>query len=1159
MSKIFGHTNRGGKDWFASDAYSDKEIESIKDPEGGSGESISPAIPSPFARIDLVKTAFRNITKTPDLTAYTKDGNVLASRMDEKLVSESLDLAEMLFNIDSLRDNLKIIVWDKATEIARMKSSSDAHRRLAETLELYLQQDKESYNFDLLHRLYLLEFNHKIIGCTSPATLFFPSANDLAHARIRLTKNDVLFDDHYVPLYERDVEFQKYFHHLFRAYPQLAARVKVISDYLAKNLTILDRRNHSLYKLINEMNPADFSTNYSELNTGAAGDIIEVIGVPLRKRKKEDILGSIRASDFRIQASKPNQGLTPLVLQNNYNKRLRYVNDVWDHTIEVPYADKEAVLEKRSLPGARIQYPYLTVSDFLEPYLIRLVYPINKEKFFDGNIVTGVGSDSKGFLLPLKKRFFDYFTPNDLLGASPGKPGIEMVQGVAGSVKVTLRIPIMKEGEYIAFERTYYQSLENQISKPDDATNKGIVVEQQVGLTLYPFVKINNPDLASPYRVQLIDRNVAGVFKNSEYVLQFFNQRTNDAIPIINEETANSGKPRKRTRKQASDATTQYYVLNEEFDYIYLQDTGQVEMGGVIIPKWPHYPGGNTPFTFALDFGTTNTHIEYKKGASAPKAFDITVEDMQIATLFDSTKTSEDFGGSGAIAIREFVDYEFLPEQLGGSNRFKFPTRTVSGEGKDLDLNMETNSLADFNIPFTYEKTHDGVNEIKSNLKWAKVEPGNTKRIRAYFETLLLMMRNKVLRNGGNLGETRLIWFYPSSMTIDRKNSMGGVINEIFHQYFSSRNLPIGISESLAPFYYYKETDQLPGGSYSPAVSIDIGGGTTDIVVFKSNKPILLSSFRFAANTIFGDGFSEYGASSNGLIRKYARHFETLLSANKQYDLMKVLDSIKEKNKSEDIIAFLFSLENNYRVRDANLFSFNGLLAEDKDYKIIFLYFYSAIIYHVAQLMKTKLPDVDLPRNIVFGGTGSKVLRIVTNNPKTLSKLTELIFEIVFHRKFDSDRLSIKTEKFHPKEVTCKGGLMTNAEDLDIDISKIKSVLTGLKDQSISKLKYSDLTNDVQKEITDYVADFNAMFLELNEKMNFSDNFGVSYNSMEIFRDETKRQLRDYLAEGLDYTKKMDGVRSDEKDVEETLFFYPIIGTINNLSKQLASLTPVTN
>ncbi len=466
------------------------------------------------------------------------------------------------------------------------------------------------------------------------------------------------------------------------------------------------------------------------------------------------------------------------------------------------------------------------------------------------------------------------------------------------------------------------------------------------------------------------------------------------------------------------------------------------------------------------------------------------------------------------------MDYEFLPEQLGGTNRFKFPTRTVSGEGKDLDLNKETNSLADFNIPFTYEKTHDGVNEIKSNLKWAKVEPGNNKRIRAYFETLLLMMRTKVLRNGGNLTETRLVWFYPSSMTNNRKDSLEGLVNDLFSKYFKGTNTPIGISESLAPFYYYKNTGQLPGGTYSPVVSIDIGGGTTDVVVFKANKPILLSSFKFAANAIFGDGFYEFGATSNGLIKKYTQYYETLLSANKQYDLMKVLDSIKDKNKSEDIIAFLFSLENNYRIRDASLFSFNALLSEDKDYKIVFLYFYSAIIYHVAQLMKVKLPDTEMPKNIVFSGTGSKILRILTRNQKTLSELSERIFEAVFEKEYGDDNLVIKAEKDIPKELTCKGGLMTNPEDLDINIKKIKSVLTGLEDESMTQLRYSDLTNDVQKQLTDYVADFNNVFLELNKKMSFSDNFGVSYDALEIFRHDMNRHLRDYLAEGLDYTKK---------------------------------------
>src|SRR5690606_12807169 len=188
-------------------------------------------------------------------------------------------------------------------ELTKLKSGSVAHRHLAETLELYLDQDKESYNFDLLNRLYLIQFNHKIIGCTSPATLFFATANDLSHAQITFTKNDVTFDDSYAPLYERDADFQKYLYLLFRANPLLSQRLTVVNDYLDKNLKILDKTNNKLYEEIKKLDAAGFMSNYSELDTGLAGDVVEVIGISLRKRKKEDVINFIQSSDFIIQSA----------------------------------------------------------------------------------------------------------------------------------------------------------------------------------------------------------------------------------------------------------------------------------------------------------------------------------------------------------------------------------------------------------------------------------------------------------------------------------------------------------------------------------------------------------------------------------------------------------------------------------------------------------------------------------------------------------------------------------------------------------------------------------------------------------------------------------------------------------------------------------------
>jgi hypothetical protein len=1145
MSKILGYTKKGGQHWFSSDAYSDKEIEAIKDPEGGSEISLPTAIPSPFARIDLVKTAFRNIAKSPNLKAYTKDGNVVSGKDDEKLVSDALDLAEILFNIDIIKVKIKIIVWDKEAEIEKLKNSSNkGHRQLAETLELYLHQDKEAYNFDLLKRLYLIEYNHKIIGCTSPSTLFFVTANDLSHAQIKLTKNDVTFDDEYTPLYERDSEFQKYFYLLFKANPTLSQRLTVVNEYLENNLKILDTENHKLYEEIKSLNAASFATNYSELDTGATGDSVEVIGVALRKRKKEDIVNSIQSSDFIIQSSKYQGELKPLVLQNNLNKPFRYANDDWDNTVKIKFTDSETVIEKRRLPSVNIQYPYLTVSDFLEPYLIRLVYPINKDKFFDGNVNIEVGDDSKGFILPLKKQFFDYFNSDDLVNSLPNKPKIEMVQGAAGSVKVILRIPVAKQGEYISFERMYYQSSD----KPNEEQNKGVIVEHQFGVTLFPFIKTNNPNIEAYYRIQLVDRDVAGVFRNTDYDLKFFSNSEQNEVHYKAKQI------RRQKNPEQYEAGSQYYVLEKEFDFIQIKNT---IASGIVIPKWQPFQQGNEVFSFAVDFGTTNTHIEYKIGNGNPKPFDITPNDVQIATLFHPTKTTENFGGTDAIDIRELIEHEFVPQHLGNGSesKYKFPHRTVIAESHSLNVQKETFSLADFNIPFIYERKPEK-DKIQSNLKWAKKEIGNEKRVRAYFEEIIMLLRNKVLFNRGNLSQTKLVWFYPSSMKPARKSQLESTWNELFNKYFNPLQQAVGITEALAPFYYFKETNKLQGGSFKPVVSIDIGGGTTDIVVFKQNKPLLMTSFKFAANAIFGDGFSEYGAaSSNGLISKYYTHFQNLVDKNNLPDLSNVLASIKEKNKTEDLNAFFFSIENNPAIKDKKLFSYNSLLANDEDLKIIFIYFYAAIIYHIADLMKRK--QIELPKHIVFSGTGSKILNVITSDFKILANLSKAIFENIYNKQFDLDDLTIETEKEMPKEVTCKGGLMLNAEDLAIDIRTIKETHTCLN--GVEKLTYEQLDENAKTDIANYVSDFNNYFLKLNSQFSFADYFNVSTKSLEVFKRELNKHLRDYLEEGLEYNKKLDEIATDDKEIEETLFFYPLIGAINNLSTHLSQLTPVIN
>jgi hypothetical protein len=1159
MPKIFGFTGGTGNDWTKTNAYGDNEIDGIKDPDGGSGVILPTAIPSPFARIDLVKTAFKNISKSREgrLQAYTTPaGDVLASRSDEKLVSDCLDLAEILFNYDSLSKDIRIIPWDKDVEINGLKQGKEEHRRLGETLELFLDQDSKAYNFEKVRRLYIIQYRNTVIGCTSPVTLFFTSAGDLTEAQIRISNQDTAFDGVYNPLYNRDPEFQKYLYLLFEANPELQRNLKEFADYLKMNLNILGQTNKALFDQIHALDPNAFHSNYLELTTGTAGSLVEVMGVGLKKRNPNIVEDTIRQSDFVIRATKALDGKPPLVLQNEFHRDWKYINERWDSRTKVPYVAPEPAMDQRVLPDSQFKYPYLTVSDFLEPYLVRMIFPINRTKFFDGNLIAEHSDTSKGYLLPLKRRFFDYFSTDDLLQSGAGKPELNMVQTIGNAVKVSLKIPVQKTNEYITFERTYYEK-NTAASSADEPNNKGAIVEQQLGLTVFPFVRVNDSKINPYYRMQVIDHNIYGPFKNGHYNLAFF----------ANSDSRNprnaSLRPRSVKNTDSERAGTTYYVLEENYDFV---EVSCNEVTGMVIPKWRIIQEGHDQFTFAIDFGTTNTHIEYKKDSDAPKPLDIGPEDMQIATLFDPARSADVILRESAEQLQALIELEFLPETLGGQSIYKFPHRTVIAENNAVDHHGTTHTLADFNIPFYYEKSENRSRNDKlvSNLKWANRDIVNDKRLTHYLEKLIMMIRNKVLLNNGNLSRTRLVWFYPSSMKPARLSSLTDQWNVLFKKYFKESDNSFRLSESLAPYFYFQATGRIPG-SHKPVVSIDIGGGTTDVVIVQNNNPILISSFRFAANALFGDGYSSHGnAAANGLIQKYSKVFLELLSRKGHDDMENIrkvfiADILKEiiaNNRSEEINAFLFSLAQNQKLNDPNTYSYSKKLFNDEDFKIVFLYFYVAIMYHLAEMFKAKA--LDLPEHIIFSGTGSKVLNIIERDPQkregNLATLTKRVFELVIGKTYNQPGLTIQTDDKMPKELTCKGGLMAAPEQLNRNIDGLKTTWSGIPEMGFDRLSYSELNQARKESVIDHVQAFNKFFLELNDAISFEDYFEVSAASRLRFAERINLDLHNYLENGLAFNRSMDGVTDDDKALEDSLFFYPILGAIPQLFTELYNL-----
>ena len=182
MSKIFrlGVGPDTYTDWNESPSfpYNSNNRKNIQDPDGATAKKEITSIPSPFARIDLVKNAFREVVESQSLDGQT---------IFHKMVSDAFDIGEIFFNIDRFSEKVEIISWNPGNCIKEMLSSSrDGHKNLGNTLQKYLQSDAKAYNFGDMQNIYILNFKKgrkelNIIGATSPATLFFSNANDLSY------------------------------------------------------------------------------------------------------------------------------------------------------------------------------------------------------------------------------------------------------------------------------------------------------------------------------------------------------------------------------------------------------------------------------------------------------------------------------------------------------------------------------------------------------------------------------------------------------------------------------------------------------------------------------------------------------------------------------------------------------------------------------------------------------------------------------------------------------------------------------------------------------------------------------------------------------------------------------------------------------------------
>ncbi|HOK99079.1 MAG TPA: cell division protein FtsA, partial [Bacteroidales bacterium] len=528
------------------------------------------------------------------------------------------------------------------------------------------------------------------------------------------------------------------------------------------------------------------------------------------------------------------------------------------------------------------------------------------------------------------------------------------------------------------------------------------------------------------------------------------------------------------------------------------------------------------------------------------KSFDISKKDERQVHYFH--------GGEGF--LKNYFDEEYIPSYT--DEEFKFPMRTALSYGEKtnwLDVypfeKASLNELYEKRIDYPYNKT-------ETDLKWSNDQEYRNK-VKAYIESIMYILRNKVILNHGSLADTKIIWFYPVSIERRRYENLVKVWKDAYKNYFGGdENNIISITESIAPFEYY-----IKDGDTSNLVTIDIGGGTTDIVIANRGKADYITSFRFAGNAVFGDGYSETGRKKNGIVRQFfdqiKKELQTTIKKNDDTsqnfdDIFQIFDDMYKNKRSEDIASFLFSLKHNKRIR-----SFGNNLAEnvnlyeklinDTTQKITFIFFYSAIIYHLSKLMKNL--NLEMPDKIVFSGNGSRIIQLLTYDESILKDYTKMIFEKVYGTRYSGSDLKIILPKDNHKAATCKGGFfLTQSYDYESILNKkvvlhsngTNRIIRRMNSNEFDKYKYvnDEYLDKTVKEVEEFI---NFVF----DNLSFFREKGYQINvaSIEIAKKVCTQRLGIYAQKG--WEQKKIEVTEDEV-INESMFFYPLIGMLKELT-----------
>ena len=805
----------------------------------------------------------------------------------------------------------------------------------------------------------------------------------------------------------------------------------------------------------------------------------------------------------------------------NYIRRFQNDDDIRNDYAQKLSAVKTDENADLVINGLAIQsVDEVDVHSFFRDTIIRLPYRINPDNFKTLTYRNDRADRKYDYLLP--------FTPDIVNLFDDGEVNAE-IQETRQDITVYLKY----KNEVYTHRYATEPILSEQGKIIDLCANK---ISFDIGL--FPNILSPRNEENNYFKVLVIgaDEDPAGpVFNIDQISLSFYNggkhigeiqREDNDADYGVYPAVVRS----KQKSDQVESGTKFYELFNTAFDMIEVQILD--EESNLLIPRWTVSQQTNEAYTYAIDLGTSNTFMSRCRNTAdgmpdlsrKPELFRM---DKPMVSYIHETSDNTQKPLARRIEEGIFskglnrIKTEFLPPIIDGKV-YTFPIRTaVCGI---QDRSKKPRLFDNQNIAFFYEKmmlNDDQV--IHTDIKWTK----NEDMLRIFVRELLLIVKSDILQRGGDLRQTNLVWFSPLSFSGNEKILYEQIWTEEPMRILSIDKSQIRqFSESEAPYYYYKKMAYIKD---TDAVTvIDIGGGSTDFVYFRENKPIAANSVHFGCDILWENGYNEFeDVRDNGIYQKYA----DTISFRENKELADVYTSMKEVDgsKTKDIINFWLSND-----KDCNI---SAKLRSD--FQPVFVYHLTSILYYMACMYKDY--GYMAPRSIVFSGNGSKYIdHFITNEGDVLKEIINTIFNRVFGGSHDVN-LKLPDER---KESTCYGGLYRDA-----DAPRVKSIVY----QGDVAHEYKDV-GEITSNLEQLKVSLARKYKELSEL--YKEIFGILQNKGIIVDNIDHYKKYTYAANKSMDTSLSSNYRTLVEDnygekvaYNDSVFFIPIVERIFEMTK----------